>query len=185
MFKQLHSDKKEDKEAFIQQCMAVATDEECDDQELRFLFEEVCKVIAPEKPEPNYQLNLNKAPSQEFYIRGKMNKNPYSSKQLGKTMADVRSKICKEIEVDEELIELIVANQIIGMEVPIKLAYEKVWWPYLCRQRNPDDYQIPSIEEASPSQLGPMSVTYRLAGIDGEATEDRVESLAEDDEGEQ
>lgn len=28
----------------------------------------------------------------------------------------------------------------------------------------------------------PMIVVYRLAGIDGEATEDRVESLAEGDE---
>jgi hypothetical protein len=29
-----------------------------------------------------------------------------------------------------------------------------------------------------------MNVTYRLAGIDGEATEDRVESLNEGDEDE-
>jgi hypothetical protein len=55
----------------------------------------------------------------------------------------------------------------------------------LCKQRNPDEYDVPNIEESDKSLLAPMQVTYRLAGIDGEATEDRVESLNEgvEDEG--
>lgn len=43
---------------------------------------------------------------------------------------------------------------------------------------------MPNIDEANKSDLTPMGVTYRLAGIDGEATEDRVESLVEGDENE-
>lgn len=50
-----------------------------------------------------------------------MSKNPYSSIQLGKTMADVRAKICKEMEVHEpELLELLVAGKIIGVDLPIR-----------------------------------------------------------------
>ncbi len=41
---------------------------------------------------------------------------------------------------------------------------------------------MPPISEAASSLLVPMNVTYRLAGIDGEATEDRVETLNEGEE---
>lgn len=50
-----------------------------------------------------------------------MSKNPYSSSQLGKTMADVRIKICKEMELAEpELVELLVAGKIVGMDLTIR-----------------------------------------------------------------
>lgn len=89
------------------------------------MLEEVCKVIDPVKPESVYLLTLNKAPSQEFFLRGKMNKNPYTSNQLGKTMGDVRQKICKELELAEpELMELLVANKIVGVDLSISKVYE-------------------------------------------------------------
>jgi hypothetical protein len=56
-----------------------------------------------------------------------------------------------------------------------------VHWPALYKQRNPESYDIPGIEEAT--QLTPMIIVYRLMGIDGEATEDRVESLHDGSEG--
>lgn len=107
-----------------------------------------------------------------------MSKNPYPSNTLGKTMGEVRLKVCKELELAEpELMEMLVANKIVGTDLSIKSVYEQVWWPYVCRQRNPDEYDIPPIEDQPKSALVPMNVTYRLAGIDGEATEDRVETL--------
>jgi len=103
--------------------------------------------------------------------------NPYSSKEVGKTMGDVIMKICKEIEVDPEMIELVIANTLPARELPITLVYEQIWWPHICRLRDPDQYDIPNIEEASEEQLKPMEITFRLMGIDGEATENRIESL--------
>jgi E3 ubiquitin-protein ligase UBR4 len=79
MFKELHSQREEEKENFIIECMKIIESGECDLQEQRFLLEEICKVIDPVKPEPIYLLNLNKAPSQEFFLRGKMSKNPYTN----------------------------------------------------------------------------------------------------------
>ena len=61
MFKELHSEKEDEKEKFIIECMRIIDSGECDTQEQRFLFEEICKVIEPIKPEPVYLLNLNKA----------------------------------------------------------------------------------------------------------------------------
>ena len=99
-------------------------------------------------------------------------------------MRDVRAKICTESRLHEpELLELLVAGKIVGMDLPINLVYEKIWWPSLCRIRNPDEYDIPNIADAQKNQLAPMEVTYRLAGVDGEATEDRIDALdAEDNE---
>lgn len=114
--------------------MQIIDSGECDFEEMRFLFEEMCKVIEPVRPEPEYLLNINKAPSQEFYFRGRMSKNPYSSSQLGKTMADVRIKVCKEMELAEpELVELLVAGKIVGMDLTIRQVYEHVYWPALCK----------------------------------------------------
>ena len=63
MFKELHSQKEEDKESFILECVKTIESGECDYHEMRFLFEEMCKVIDPIKPDPVYLLNLNKAQS--------------------------------------------------------------------------------------------------------------------------
>lgn len=76
--------------------------------------------------------------------------------------------------------ELLVANQIVDLDLPIRLVYEQVWWPHICREKNPELYEVPPIKDAAPSDLSPMVVVYRLAGIDGEATEDRVESLQDE-----
>lgn len=49
-----------------------------------------------------------------------MSKNPYTSTSLGKTMADVRLKICKEMELAEpELLELLVAGKIVSVDLNI------------------------------------------------------------------
>ena len=112
-----------------------------------------------------------------------MSKNPYTSTSLGKTMADVRIKICKEMELAEpELLELLVSGKIVGMDLTIKQVYEQVFWPALCKQRDPDSYEVPNIDDAPKSSLSTMNVTFRLMGIDGEATEDRVESLSDGSE---
>ena len=43
------------------------------------------------------------------------------SSQLGKTMGDVRVKICKEMDLAEpELVELLVDNKIVGMDLTIR-----------------------------------------------------------------
>ena len=59
-----------------------------------------------------------------------------------------------------------------------------MFWPALCKQRDPESYEVPNIEEAPKSSLATMNVTFRLMGIDGEATEDRVESLSDGSEAE-
>lgn len=99
IFKEMNSEKVEDKENFIIEFTSILNEGDCDDQESRFLCEEICKILVPVKPDPVYLLNLNKAQSQDMYIRGRMEKNPYPSNTLGKTMGEVRAKICKEVDL--------------------------------------------------------------------------------------
>jgi len=54
-----------------------------------------------------------------------MEKNPYSSNMLGKTMGEIRAKICKEVDLQEpELIELLVGKNLVEMHLPVNLVYE-------------------------------------------------------------
>lgn len=79
MFKELHSQREDDKAEFLFECVKLIESGECDNQEMRFLLEEMCKVIEPVKPEPEYQLQLVRAQTQELYFRGRMQKQPYLS----------------------------------------------------------------------------------------------------------
>mmetsp|Transcript_41890 Transcript_41890/g.48455 ORF Transcript_41890/g.48455 Transcript_41890/m.48455 type:complete len:269 (+) Transcript_41890:794-1600(+) len=91
MFKEINSDSDEEKHNFILACIRLT--EECDKQEVAFLYEHIKNIIDPVKHIPNYQLNLIKNPNHEIYLRGRMSKNPYSLKDLGASMRDVLDKI--------------------------------------------------------------------------------------------
>ena len=62
------------------------------------------------------------------------------------------------------------------------MLYEKYWYPYKYKERNPDEDEIPPIETVDSSYITPMEIIYRLAGVDGEATENRIESIQDEDE---
>ena len=179
IFKNMQTENVEDRKKFIRQCILLLNENKGDEQASVFLYEELYKFVNPEKPEPVYSINLRKAHTQDMYIKGTMSKNPYSSSELGVTMKDLRSKICKNLGMTEaeEIMELLVGNQLIDLELPIKLVYEKVWWPFCYKKKNPETEEIPPIESANKSDLDPMEVIFRLAGIDGEATEKRVDNL--------
>jgi len=57
-----------------------------------------------------------------------------------------------------------------------------VWWPYVYKQKNPEAYEIPDISKDDSVHLQPMEVVFRIAGLDGEATEERIENLADGNE---
>jgi hypothetical protein len=54
-----------------------------------------------------------------------MQKNSYTSNQLGKTLNEVRNKICLETDLQSpELLELLVDNKIVSIDLTIKQVYE-------------------------------------------------------------
>jgi E3 ubiquitin-protein ligase UBR4 len=74
---------------------------------------------------------LEKSHTQEEYIRGRMTRNPYSMKDIGQTMRDVKNKICVDLELaglleDDFSMELLVADKIVKLDLDINGVFEQV-----------------------------------------------------------
>ena len=172
----LHADSEADRRLFVSACVHSmrehAQGRAEDGRSLIFIFEQLVEIVCPSRPEPDYRLTLNKTATQEEFIRGAMTKNPYSSREIGPLMRDVKNKICRDLDLaglidDDNGMELLVAGQIIKLDLPVTAVYEQVW---ACS---------PSAQ-AYGEPGAPMVVIYRLQGLDGEATEPIVESVDED-----
>ncbi|TVU10927.1 hypothetical protein EJB05_44482, partial [Eragrostis curvula] len=152
-----------------------------------FILEQLCNLICPVKPEPVYHLILNKAHTQEEFIRGSMTKNPYSSVEIGPLMRDVKNKICHQLDLiglleDDYGMELLVAGNIISLDLSVSQVYEQVWRKHHGQTQH--SLSSASTLTAIPSvrDCPPMTVTYRLQGLDGEATEPMIKELEEERE---
>lgn len=115
-----------------------------------------------------YLLVLNKAHTQEEFIRGSM-KNPYSSAEIGPLMRDVKNKICHQLDLlglveDDYGMELLVAGNIISLDLSIAQVYEQVWKKSSSHPlSNITNSTLLSSNQATSSRDGsPMVVTYRL-----------------------
>ncbi|PKA57546.1 Auxin transport protein BIG [Apostasia shenzhenica] len=153
-----------------------------------FILEQLCNMICPSKPEAVYLLILNKAHTQEEFIRGSMTKNPYSSIEIGPLMRDVKNKICHQLDLlglleDDYSMELLVAGNIISLDLSISQVYEQVWKKYHSQSQSKlSSSGVPSSILISTRDCPPMTVTYRLQGLDGEATEPMIKELEEERE---
>ncbi|KAK7295546.1 hypothetical protein RJT34_18456 [Clitoria ternatea] len=179
----------ENKRQFIRACIngLEIHGEERKGRTCLFILEQLCNVICPSKPEPVYLLVLNKAHTQEEFIRGSMTKNPYSSIEIGPLMRDVKNKICHQLDLlglvgDDYGMELLVAGNIISLDLSIAQVYEQVW------KKSNQSSNVTNSNLLSPNTVNssrdcpPMTVTYRLQGLDGEATEPMIKELEEDRE---
>jgi hypothetical protein len=163
---------------------AVGGGSAADARALTFLLGQLCGLVCPERAEPDYALQLNKAHTQEEFIRGAMAKNPYTSRAIGPLMRDVKNRICRDLDMlglieDDNGMELLVAGSIIKLDLPVAAVYEQVW---------AQSARAQALAAAGGGGTGagprspppPMVVVYRLQGLDGEATEPIVETLGEE-----
>lgn len=134
---------------------------------VQFILEQLCNLICPSKPEPVYLLVLNKAHTQEEFIRGSMTKNPYSSAEIGPLMRDVKNKICHQLDLlglveDDYGMELLVAGNIISLDLSIALVYEQVWKKSNHSSNVLSNSTLLSSNATPGRDCPPMNVTYRL-----------------------
>ncbi|XP_009785858.1 auxin transport protein BIG isoform X1 [Nicotiana sylvestris] len=182
----------ENKRQFIQACISglqIHGDENRGRTSLQFILEQLCNLISPSKPEPVYLLILNKAHTQEEFIRGSMTKNPYSSAEIGPLMRDVKNKICQQLDLlglieDDYGMELLVAGNIISLDLSIAQVFEQVWKKSSSQSASvvAAATSLSSSAAVSGRDCPPMTVTYRLQGLDGEATEPMIKEIDEDRE---
>jgi hypothetical protein len=137
---------------------------------VQFILEQLCDIICPTKPEQAYMMVLNKAHTQEEFIRGSMTKNPYSSLEIGPLMRDVKNKICHQLELlglieDDYGMELLVAGNIIALDLSVAQVYEQVWRK--AHQQAASSVVGSSILAVAAAattgrECPPMTITYRL-----------------------
>ncbi|XVF20872.1 hypothetical protein REPUB_Repub12eG0040500 [Reevesia pubescens] len=181
----------ENKRQFIRACICGLQihGEEKKGRTCLFIVEQLCNLICPSKPEAVYLLVINKAHTQEEFIRGSMTKNPYSSAEIGPLMRDVKNKICHQLDLiglleDDYGMELLVAGNIISLDLSIAQVYEQVWKKSNSQSSSAiaNSSLLSSGAVTSTRDCPPMIVTYRLQGLDGEATEPMIKELEEDRE---
>lgn len=98
-----------------------------------------------------------------------MTKNPYSSAEIGPLMRDVKNKICHQLDLlglleDDFGMELLVAGNIISLDLSIAQVYEQVWRKSNSHSSNTTaGTNLPSSNAVTPTRdCPPMTVTYRL-----------------------
>ena len=120
-----------------------------------------------------------------------------TSSENDPTVKDLRLQIANDLQMTDsaELLELLVASKILDMNLKLRVIAQTTWKTHVMENTSAvhsessfrqfmsgssfGDSGILSrarFDENTPmSALPPMVVTYRLAGIDGEATEDKIE----------
>ena len=97
-----------------------------------------------------------------------MTKNPYSSAEIGPLMRDVKNKICQQLDLLGLLeydfgMELLVAGNIISLDLSIAQVYEQVWRKSNSQSSNTTGTTLLSSNAVTSARdCPPMTVTYRL-----------------------
>ncbi len=166
-------------------------------------------IVAPPIQVPCFPVLMRREPSHDVYFRGSLTCNPFLSTSITSlqereeilsssqghirvggegghgdpTMDDLRHRIAYELDMADaaELLELLVCDCIISPTIPLRLVFEKLWRSHVYENREGCDSETEDSHE--PEDLYPMTITYRLGGVDGEATEDKIDSLDDDVEG--
>lgn len=178
------------------------------------LIKRICNVVKPPRKPLDLKIFMRRAPTQEEFFRGSLTRNPIPllaltssiSSSAGHstnepTVRDLRQFIANDLQMSDsaELIELLVANQILDTSLKLRVVQQVLWKNYLMDDSstrhssqslfgaglsllfNSGTGELTTgrnVTANTPtSSLPPMVVTYRLAGVDGEATEDIVSSL--------
>jgi hypothetical protein len=118
------------------------------------------------------------------------------------TVADLRRHIAQDLQMGDsaELIEILVANKIVDVSLKLRVVTSQVWKTHLLESSGGTSVStsilsasgLPILFSGLGERLGrnitadtplaalpPMIATYRLAGVDGEATEDTVHTLVD------
>ena len=153
------------------------------------------------------QVILRRAPTQEEFFRGSLSRNPVQCSVLmggshnidnEPTVADLRAHIANDLQMADsaELIEILLCNKILNVNLKLRVVRQVLWKNHLLEGGSTgtsgnifasggsillssSGQQLRVTADTPVESLPPLVATYRLAGVDGEATEDTVDELAD------
>lgn len=135
----------------ISQCIKLSTSR---------VIRELNELMFPKHKAREFSIILQKIRSQEQYIPGPITLPAFSNNAIGPTMLDIKKKVCEDTNMpdlmqDERSLELLVNGNIIALNLNIEDVYTNVWEP-----------------NQGPNK--PMTVIFRLQGLDGLAQEPMI-----------
>ncbi|KIY93799.1 E3 ubiquitin-protein ligase UBR4, partial [Monoraphidium neglectum] len=143
------------------------------------LLARLCACVCPERREPMYMLQLIKAPSQTDFIPGSIGGGGLvaASDVGGPLMRHVKNFVCRRLDMEGLLeddfgMELLVAGSLIDLSLPIAAVYQRFW-----QQQGSGARGGRRGGGGSAGAGSVMAITFRLSGLDGEATEPVVKQL--------
>lgn len=151
-------------------------------------------------------IQLIRAPTQEEYFRTSLRDPVLSLRCINANnhplVSELVQQIATELETDAELLELICCNKILKGTLDLNQVYEKLWKPFVRARRrtsissnedihhgmllqhdmmeDEDDEEGAYDDEDFDDEV--MAIIYRIVAIDGEASEDFLTELPNDDE---
>ena len=165
------------------------------------LLSMIQRTIKPSQKPLQFKIVMKRASTQEEFFRGNLSQNPIDVQSLKTTIeeeptvADLRHQIAVDLQMADsaELIEILVADKIIDVSVKLRVLFQTVWREYWTEHLqnngngNADStaarrfFSFSGLGSAvflssSSSKIPPMVAVYRLAGVDGEATEDTIDN---------
>lgn len=160
------------------------------------LTQHLIQTIRPPAQPVQTRILLRRAPTQEEFFRGSISRNPVPMSALpggpDPTVGDLRQHIANELQMAEsaELIEILVGNKIVDVNLRLRVVNQVVWKQHLVNGGSNAVFTAGTISilwtsdrritsDTPIEALPPMVATYRLTGVDGEATEDTVDHLAD------
>jgi len=91
-------------------------------------------------------------------------------------------RVCAPPQAESSaMIELLVSGKIISTALSITKVQETIWREFVLSNNSSSEAASSEVKSFSMEQFPPMVVTYRLTGLDGEATEDVVDKLGEEE----
>mmetsp|Transcript_31712 Transcript_31712/g.76995 ORF Transcript_31712/g.76995 Transcript_31712/m.76995 type:complete len:1264 (+) Transcript_31712:3-3794(+) len=163
------------------------------------LLETILDFVKPQKKPLAGSIILRRAPSQEEFFPRNLSRNPVTFQMLTKgpndgnqaepTVRDLRQHIADDLQMSDaaEMIEILVANKIVDVDLKLRVVLQTVWKDHLLSQSSGSSSSGTLVSSMLASSAGRtrsftidarnmMIATYRLCGVDGEATEDSVSS---------
>ena len=148
-------------------------------------------LVRPTPTVPNYSVYLRRAATQEEFFPRNLSSNPINYDAIKVTAGDVNdptvedliAHVAENVGMPEgsSMIECLVSGKILNRKLVLRHVQEKIWKDYIV---NNNMSPLTVSTDIDVESLPPMIVSYRLIGVDGEATEENIDSLDDGDDGE-
>jgi E3 ubiquitin-protein ligase UBR4 len=126
------------------------------------VIQELASLMFPARELLNFPIIVQTLRSQQDFFPDRISAEPTMSRTFGPLMRDIKIRTCTNLGMshlihDDHGVELLVLGNLIGLDLPVDEVYVNVW--------------VPS------KGTTPMTVIFRLQGLDGEATERMITSF--------